>query len=403
MNHPVHPHHLPSKAYFLWAVIPFFLAFTNAFAQTNDSIPFLYHGHLFFEGTINDTLDCNILFDTGAANLFGVDSVFLDHSTWNPQKRGYAQVPGGAGMTKIRIILEPTTVNIGNLFGEYQIVPIFELRDVVDCHIDGILGIKDMLDYPLEINFEQHYIKQYKTGSPCTDGYFKMPIQYKDNRVMLEVSSIIGGKTIHGWYLMDTGSGGSIDFTAQAVEQYQMEAISGKRRIADILQFGIGDKEQEWCVDMLSDKIILGNDTLLGEPISYIPEGVGAFGEMEYLGVIGNAIWSKYNIVIDAPKGVLYLKRIKGDYSPVPTYDYGFRNRTDIGKGWIVSWLERDGDAVNAGMALGDIITAVNGKSVTDYSWNEEEALDDAPKQTIEITRADGSKIQIVLEAKKRW
>ena len=403
MNHPVNPHLLLSKAYYLFAVITFSLAFQDSFAQTNDSIPFLYRGHLFFEGAINDTLDCNILFDTGAANLFGVDSVFLDHSIWNPQERGYAQVPGGAGMTEIRIILAPTTVNIGSLFGEYQIVPIFELRDVVDCHVDGILGIKDMLENPLEINFEKHYIKQYKTGFPSTDGYFKMPIQYNNNRVMLNVSAIIGDKTIQGWYLMDTGSGGSIDFTAQTVARYQMESISGKRRIADILQFGIGDKKQEWCVDMLSDKIIFGNDTILGEPISYIPEGVGDFGEMEYLGVIGNTIWSKYNIVIDAPQGVLYLKRIKGDYSPEPTYDYGFRNRTDIGKGWIVSWLERDGDAVNAGMTLGDIITAVNGKSVTDYSWDEEEAVAEEPKQIIEITRADGSKKQIVLEAKKRW
>ena len=403
MNKSVFPPHLSPKAYFLWVLITFFVAFTNAFAQTNDSIPFLYRGHLFFEGVVNDTLDCNILFDTGAANLFGVDSVYLDHSTWNPTNRGFAYAPGGAGMTKVQIILEPTTVKIGSLSGHYQMVPIFELRDILGCHIDGILGIKDLLDYPLEINFERQYIKQYKTGFPITDGYFKMPIRHKNNRVMLQASAIIGGKTIHGWYLMDTGSGSSIDFTAQTVEQYQMEAISGKRRITDILQFGIGDKEQEWCVDMLSEKIILGNDTLLGNPISYVPEGVGAFGKMEYLGVIGNAIWSKYNLVIDAPKGVLYLKRIKEDFCPKPTYDYSFRNRTDIGKGWIVSSLERDGDAVNAGMALGDIITAVNGKSVTDYSWDEEEALDNEPNQTLEITRADGSTIQIVLEAKKRW
>lgn len=289
MNKSASQPHLSTKAHFLWAVITFFVACTNAFAQTNDSIPFLYRGHLFFEGVVNDTLDCNILFDTGAANLFGVDSVYMDHSTWNPTNRGFAYAPGGAGMTKVQIILEPTTVKIGSLSGHYQMVPIFELRDILGCHIDGILGIKDLLDYPLEINFEQQYIKQYKTGFPSTDGYFKMPIRHKNNRV------------------------------------------------------------------------------------------------------------------IDAPKGFLYLKRIKGDYSPKPTYDYSFRNRTDIGKGWIVSSLERDGDAVNAGMALGDIITAVNGKSVTDYSWDEEEALDDVPNQTIEITRTDGSKIQIVLEAKKRW
>ena len=54
-------------------------------AQTNDSIPFLYRGHLFVPSIINDSVSCNVIYDTGAANMYGVDSVFLEQCGWHPE------------------------------------------------------------------------------------------------------------------------------------------------------------------------------------------------------------------------------------------------------------------------------------------------------------------------------
>ena len=86
-----------------------------------------------------------------------------------------------------------------------------------------------------------------------------------------------------------------------------------------------------------------------------------------------------------------------------PTYDYGFRNRTDIYRGWIVSSLVRDGEAVKAGLQLGDTITTVNGQSVSEYSWDEEDNLHRTPKQILTIATANGQEKQITLEAKEQW
>ena len=369
----------------------------------NDSIPFLYRGHLYVHATINDTVDCNVLFDTGAADMFGVDSVWLTHSQWIPENYAYAMAGGGAGATQVKVIVDLTKVHIGNVEEHYGMVPIFKLRDVVDCHIDAIWGIKHIADYPFEINFEHKYLKQYKEGKPDTEGYMCLPIKYENNRILFQAETNIGGRSIKGWYLMDTGSGGTVDFTTQTTKRYKLEAIPGKRYITDVTQFGLGDKEQEYFLDMLSKWIVVGNDTIFGKPISYIPEGAGAFSEGPYLGVVGNSIWSKYNIIIDAKNEMLYLSRFKEDTPLVPTYDYSFRNRTDIGNGWIVSALVRDCDAVGAGMALGDTIVTVNGQPVTDYSWEEEYNIDEQAKHILEIIGADGQKKQITLEAKLRW
>ncbi len=149
----------------------------------NDSIPFLYRGHLYVQATINDTVDLDIVFDTGAADICGVDRVWLTHGHWMPPHVGSAQVGGGAGATIVPLILDRTKVKIGSVEEHYPYVPVFKLRDVVDCHIDGIWGIKNIADCPLEINFENGYLKWHRSGLPNTDGYKRLPIKYEDDKL----------------------------------------------------------------------------------------------------------------------------------------------------------------------------------------------------------------------------
>lgn len=399
--------HLKSLRNLFVTLAAFFLATPNVSAQARDSIPFLFRGynrgHLYIPVTINDSIHCNVVFDTGASDLFGVDSVFLAHSKWKPENFYNARTGGTAGNTMVKIIADRTKINIGNIADYYGSVLIMQLRNALGCHADGILGIKNIADYPFEINFEHKYLKQIKSGKLDTKDYIKVPIQYKDNRIMLQTAISIGGKTIKGWYLMDTGCGGSVDFTAQTVKQYGLDKISGKRYITDVAQLGIGDKAQEWQVDMMPDRIVIGSDTLCEIPVSYFPEGAGAYSSRPYVGVIGNGVWSKYNIIIDVKNGMLYLHRHEPEYGQKPTYDYRFKNRTDSGQGWVVASLVRDGDAAKAGIELGDVITAINGKNVVDYSWEEECEIEYLPKQMIDLIGAGGQEKQVILEAKKRW
>ncbi len=369
----------------------------------NDSIPFLYRGHLYLDAKVNNSTQCRVVFDTGGADMFGIDSVFLAHSTWKPQKIGQAMAGGAAGKTKVRVIFEPATVKTGNHTENFEFVPIFKLRDVLDCHVDGIIAIKDIMNHPFEINFEHGYIKQHIGSKPRVDGYMRVPITYKDKRILLQVETVVAGKSIKGSYLMDTGGGGTFDFTAATTRQHSLETIEGKRIVTDHTQFGLGGKEQETIVTMKSQQFIIGNDTITNEEFDYLPEGVGAFSDREYLGTIGNNIWSKYNIIIDANAGFMYLKRFKPNKEDRESYGYNFRNRTDIGKGWIVSSLVRGGAAATAGLRLNDIILSVNGKNVKDYTWEEERGIDDLPSQDLVVKGSDGTTRQIHLEPTDPW
>ena len=68
-----------------------------------------------------------------------------------------------------------------------------------------------------------------------------------------------------------------------------------------------------------------------------------------------------------------------------------------------MSSLVRGGDAIRAGMEIGDTIVAVNGKPTKTFTWDEEENIIDEPKQTLDIRGLNGKVKHVKLEAKERW
>ncbi|PTL27200.1 hypothetical protein C3V39_09360 [Prevotella sp. oral taxon 820] len=369
----------------------------------NDSIPFKYAGHLYFPAVVNDSIRCNLIFDTGGADIFGVDSVFLAQSKWKPSSFAEAKAGGAAGAIRVRIITDSTKVTIGDNESAYTIVPIFSLRDILGCHADGIIGNRDVNTTLFEINFEHGYMRRHHSMPAKIAEYTRIPIVYKNHKILFDATVRIGNTVIRGPFLMDTGSGGTIDFTSEATRKYKLDSIRRKKQITDISNFGIGSKEKEYYTDMQSDLIVIGEDTIKKRVVSYLPQGVGALSKRKYLGIVGNAIWSKYNLLLDIVHQCVYVKRFKKDKAASAEYDYGFRNRTDICDGWIVSSLVRDGDAAKAGMELGDTIVAVNGKPAKAFTWDEEENVDDVPVQILDIKGVDGKAKRVKLEARERW
>ena len=387
------------------------LAFAaGSFAQgtlQSDSIPFLHRNNLFVQATVNDSVDCRVVFDTGAANILGVDSVFLTQSNWKPKINGRASSGGNAGRTIVQAIFtikKPTEVSFGNHKESYQVIPIYQLRDIAGRYADGIWGLKDIYQYPFELNFEHSFMKLYKKGKPNLEDYERMSIQFEKNKILMEAEVLVGGCSIKGVYLMDTGSPGGVHFTAAAVKAFQMDSIPGKRSVCDIMRNGLGNQMNVSNIRMKSEYIVLGGDTIRDKTVIYTPDGVGSLGdERLYLGLIGNRIWSAYNLVVDIQNKTLYLKRFKADAPENSSYDYTFKNRTDIGPGWVVNSLIHDGDAACGGMELGDTITAINGRNVANYTWEEELRIYEKPVQVLDIKGRGGEIKHVVLEKRADW
>lgn len=141
------------------------------------------------------------------------------------------------------------------------------------------------------------------------------------------------------------------------------------KKTGHYLNGGIGGNSSN--VFIVSDAVIIGQDTVRNVEVSYSMDDKGALGlGKDYAGLAGMGILSRYNIVMDLKGKMLYLAPYQADKN-VNIVDRGFRtvDRTDIGAGWIINYLESNSSADAADLHLGDTIRAVNGYIVDINSY----------------------------------
>ena len=116
-------------------------------------------------------------------------------------------------------------------------------------------------------------------------------------------------------------------------------------------------------------------DTLENLVIDYSLNEKGALSsDRPYIGIIGNEIWSLYDIVLDPVSSSVWVKRNEnqGTYAQSSVTHMATVDRTDICGGWIVNGLYKGGVAEQAGIEIGDIIVAINNRPVKEITWEEQ-------------------------------
>ena len=93
-----------------------------------------------------------------------------------------------------------------------------------------------------------------------------------------------------------------------------------------------------------------------------------------YVGIIGNEIWSLYDIILDPVHSSVWVKRNanEGSYSRSSVTHMAVIDRTDICEGWIINGLYKGGIAEQVGIEIGDIIIAINDRPVKEITWEEQ-------------------------------
>ena len=88
-----------------------------------------------------------------------------------------------------------------------------------------------------------------------------------------------------------------------------------------------------------------------------------------YVGIIGNEIWSLYDIILDPVHSSVWVKRNdnEGSYSRSSVTHMAVIDRTDICDG-----LYKSGIAEQAGIEIGDIIIEINDRPVKEITWEEQ-------------------------------
>ena len=129
---------------------------------------------------------------------------------------------------------------------------------------------------------------------------------------------------------------------------------------------------------------------LLRNPIAH---DLGELAGEPVEGLLGYSFLRRFRIACDYPHRVLWLDPVVGFKDPHP-YEHshvGLQLERDRGAVRVVSVIEGS-PAAQAGIAAGDVVTAVNGKSLHDASWDEiGTMMEGPPGSSIDLTIRRGS------------
>lgn len=388
-----------------FSILCFALCALIAFAAGNapsGAIPFILDSHLYFQATLADSVPVSLIYDTGADRLY-LDKDFMALSAFGktPFRKSKARL-GGAGNNgeqSVSIIVDPLTVQMGDILHTEYITPIINLREILGRHADGLIGNNALFDKPLIINYHDGYILRPDTLSEeSLIGFTKLPAQFNDNRIDLELELYIDSvQTIKGLFRLDLGCGSTIILTNVIREKLNLE---GKRTASCYLSnAGVGGDGSEVCFRADSLKFI---DVLPNMVISASSNTAGALSDRSYAGIIGNEILKYFDIVIDAPGQAVYARRnadTSADYQRSSKTHMGYYDRTDISDGWPVCSLFDGGIAQQAGFEIGDVILSINGRPVKEITWEEQrKGLGLSGKTEYVVRKANGEEVTYTLD-----
>lgn len=339
-------------------------------SDTNQDKGPVFDGHIYLQVTIQDSIQGELIFDTGATDFY-LDSLFHARNFPESSPTGKGAI-GGAGnkMQIIRILMEPIAFTLPS--GSYlspKITPLLHLKEIMGRQADGIVGQRFFKGKYIEINYPDGRFNV--TDHPDTTGYRRLPLSFQKGYLFVRATVKVSGKTIEGWFLLDTGSGGSATLTSTTAAKYDLTNVPGEKASYHNSQGGLGGTSDHTRI--VAQEVVLDTFRLKDLAISYSADTSGALASKNHMGLIGNRVLNRFDVILDLKDMNLFL-RPNADYDK-PFKNYGhdilYVDRTDIYDGFVVTGMRIGGEAEKAGLKENDILIAIDAAPLKELSRKE--------------------------------
>lgn len=376
----------------------------ETFSLPDGAIPITYYrNHIYFDSE-TDSVKGNFIFDTGASGLL-IDSTFYANNYHTNSTYRTTKIHGvGTGYQSIISINKIFNFNFSNYTYQALGADVIKLKTITGDLSDGIIGESFFSNqkYLMEINYVHEYIVLHSdTNTIDLSTYSKIKIKkqfqsikswrFDDKDIKEEASKFLVPATIQindslritKDFILDIGAGGSIYLTTKVAKEHNLSA-----NIIDKFEYyntssGIGGNTSG--VTFTANFVEIGNYKLQDVIMSYSNDKSGALAGInsynsklgnDYGGLLGNLILEHFDIVIDfSDNAFLYLKPNQNYDKPFEFSKLGFsyKNRNKTLFAWIVTGFCKDSPAEKSGLQVNDEIVFVNGVSILDISYEEEE------------------------------
>lgn len=194
---------------------------------------------------------------------------------------------------------------------------------------------------------------------------------------------------------IDTGSRAEVDFTSPFVNAHNLRAGFSKGASA-VTGWGVGGPARDYMVRLSS--LMLGPVKVEDIAAGLSEAKGGSISDPNYEGNVGSALLKRFVVTFDYAHQLMYLKRIRPTPPDVGTFDRSglWINAKD--GGFAVTDVAKGSAGAEDGIAIGDVITAIDGKpAIADQLAGARRMLRDMPSGTkVALSVRRGSETRLV-------
>lgn len=158
---------------------------------------------------------------------------------------------------------------------------------------------------------------------------------------------------------IDTGSRAEVDFTSPFVNAHNLRARFAKGASA-VTGWGVGGPARDYMVRLPS--LMLGPVKVENIAAGLSEAKGGSISDPNYEGNVGSALLKRFVVTFDYAHQVMYLKRIVPAPPDVGTFDRSGMWINARDGGFAITDVAKGSAAAEAGLAVGDVILALDGK-----------------------------------------
>lgn len=327
---------------------------------------YLYSEYLMSSIKLNDSINLETIFDTGAG-FFYIDSLFSQRHI-KVKNYFYHDISGiGSSTKRAMVVVDTLKLSMNSYNYDSAINAILDLKNFAGKEIDGVLGNILFREYKIFICSKKKTIQIIEdTTTIDFSKYKKIPYQYKNGKMIVEAETSINNKiNFKGRYLIDTGYPGLLSLKDSISRDLKIEKNIANKAYYYSSMYGIGGKSEGFR--FIAKSVQLSDFKLEKIITDCSKDSTGGFSTSQgFDGLIGYGLLKKFDIIFDFKNQIMYLKP-GDDYNTIykhPNMGFSYVDRCDIGKGLIVSSIIKNSNAEKSGIKLNDRIIEINNHKI---------------------------------------
>lgn len=340
----------------------------NLSAQTKiTSIPFeLFGDHMFVKVSVDGSQPLDFIFDTGSG------LTVIDNRVADRLQLVRKEVKMNDATSKLALI-KHNTIEINNFLMEKNInvyaTNLHHLETSLGRVFDGIIGYDILHHHTVHIDYDNLTMDIYDHGDGPKDGD-AIPFELYTSIPTVKGKVTLNNNEPHdGLFFIMTGAGTTLDFNSPYAQQYDVIHKTGKHYSYPVK--GIGDEETlHYEGHVISFQF--GNQVVEDLPIGISTATKGIQAHKKVSGIIGNRILREFNITIDIPDKMIWIKKNShfGEKFNINSSGIDIVMSKDMDR-MIIHQVFEDSPAADAGVKVNAELVKLNGKFAYEYALPE--------------------------------